>query len=113
MKKSFILKGNICQTKDPVSLDLHERAFAVCVEGVSCGVFDVLPEEYASLPLYDCGDALIFPGMIDLPRDHRCDPGVQDVFPDGGRRLQAPGIFGSVPSCHQGRRRLFRKCWQL
>ncbi len=36
MDKSFILKGNICQTKNPKELDLHE---------------------YASLPLYDYGDA--------------------------------------------------------
>ena len=66
MKNSFIIKGNICQTKNPKELDLHENAFAVCVEGISKGVFDVLPQEYASLPLYDYGDALIFPGMVDL-----------------------------------------------
>ena len=66
MKKSFILKGNICQTKTPEALDVHENAFAVCVEGVSKGVFDAVPEQYADLPVYDYGDALIFPGMIDM-----------------------------------------------
>ena len=66
MEKSFVIKGNVCQTKNPRELDLHENAFAVCVEGVSKGVFDVLPEEYTSLPVYDYGDALIFPGMVDL-----------------------------------------------
>ena len=66
MKKGFVIKGNICQTKDSRELDLHERAYAICVNGVSKGVFDVLPEEYASLPLYDYGDALVFPGMVDL-----------------------------------------------
>ena len=30
------------------------------------GVFTDLPKEYASLPIYDYGDALIFPGMVDL-----------------------------------------------
>jgi cytosine/adenosine deaminase-related metal-dependent hydrolase len=25
-----------------------------------------LPEDYSSLPLYDYGDALVFPGMVDL-----------------------------------------------
>ena len=50
MKNSFVIKGNICQTKNAKELDLHENAFAVCVDGVSKGVFDVLPEEYASLP---------------------------------------------------------------
>ena len=66
MKKSFVVKGNICQTKTSDSVDLHERAFAVCVDGISKGVFDTLPTEYAELPLYDYGDALIFPGMVDL-----------------------------------------------
>ena len=66
MNHSFILKGNICQTKNPKELDVHENAYAVCVDGISQGVFSVLPQEYASLPLYDYGDALIFPGMVDL-----------------------------------------------
>ena len=66
MNKSFIIKGNICQTKNPKELDLHEKAFVVCVDGVSKGVFDILPEEYENLPLYDYKDALIFPGMVDL-----------------------------------------------
>ena len=64
--KQFVIKGNICQTKTPKSLDLYENAYAVCVDGISKGIFDILPEEYASLPLYDYGDALIFPGMVDL-----------------------------------------------
>ena len=66
MENSFIIKGNVCQTKVPQELDLHENAFIVCVDGVSKGVFDVLPHEYTDLPIYDYGDALIFPGMIDL-----------------------------------------------
>ena len=66
MEKSFVIKGNICQTKNPKELDLHEGAFIVCVDGISKGVFDVLPEEYAGLPLHDYGDAMIFPGMADL-----------------------------------------------
>ena len=66
MDKNFVIKGNICQTKNPKELDLHESVFVVCVDGVSKGVFSVLPEEYTNLPLYDYGDALIFPGMIDL-----------------------------------------------
>lgn len=66
MNKTFIIKGNICQTKNPKALDLHEKAFVVCVDGVSKGVFEVLPEEYENLPLYNYGDALIFPGMVDL-----------------------------------------------
>ena len=66
MSKSFVIKGNLCQTVNTRELDLHENAYAVCVDGVSKGIFAVLPDEYAALPLYDYGDALIFPGMVDL-----------------------------------------------
>ena len=66
MKNGFVIKGHICQTKSPQALDLHENAYAVCVDGISKGIYRVLPEEYADLPLYDYGDALIFPGMVDL-----------------------------------------------
>ena len=66
MKQSFVIKGNFCQTQSPRKLDLHENAYAVCVDGISRGIYEVLPEEYADLPLYDYGDALIFPGMVDL-----------------------------------------------
>ena len=53
MDKSFVIKGNICQTVNPRELDLHERAFTVCVDGISKGIFHTLPEEYTHLPLYD------------------------------------------------------------
>ena len=64
--KDFVIKGNICQTKVAAQLDLHEHAYGVCVDGISKGVFEALPQEYADLPLYDYGDQLIFPGMVDL-----------------------------------------------
>ncbi len=66
MKSSFVIKGNICHTINASELDLHENAFAVCVDGISKGVFNILPKEYLDLPLYDYGDELIFPGMVDL-----------------------------------------------
>ena len=66
MNNSFVIKGNICQTINPRELDLHEKAYVVCENGFSKGVFDTLPEKYAKLPLYDYGDALIFPGMVDM-----------------------------------------------
>ena len=66
MNNSFVLKGNVCQTLNPRELYLREKAFVVCENGVSRGVFNKLPKQYAHLPLYDYGDALIFPGMVDL-----------------------------------------------
>jgi hypothetical protein len=35
MNKSFVIKGNICHTKTAKSLDLHEKAYVVCVDGVA------------------------------------------------------------------------------
>ena len=61
--KNFIIKGNICHTPTPENLDIHEHAYLVCVDGVSKGIFQELPEEYSSLPVTDYGDALIFPGI--------------------------------------------------
>ena len=45
MNKTFVIKGNICQTKNPKELDLHENAYVVCVDGISKGIFEELPEE--------------------------------------------------------------------
>ena len=66
MCNTFVIKGNVCQTINPKQLDLHEKAFVVCVNGASKGVFDVLPNEFQKLPIYDYGDSLIFPGMVDM-----------------------------------------------
>ena len=66
MNNSFVIKGNVCQAKNPHELDLHEHAYIVCVDGISRGIFDSLPQEFSHLPLCDYGDALIFPGMIDM-----------------------------------------------
>ena len=66
MKNSFVIKGNICQTINANELDLHENAYAVCVDGISKGIFYDIPDEYKNLEVIDYQDKLIFPGMIDL-----------------------------------------------
>lgn len=50
----------------PDKLDLHDNAYLVCVEGVSKGVFQTIPEEYQNLEVIDYEDCLILPGMVDL-----------------------------------------------
>lgn len=64
--KNFVLKGNICYSISPSELITMENAYVVCKDGKSCGVFDVLEEEYQNLPLLDYGDKLIIPRLIDL-----------------------------------------------
>lgn len=63
---SFVLHGNICYNTDPQTLLCKENAYVVCVDGVSAGVYETLPEQYAPLPQIDCGDNIILPGMIDI-----------------------------------------------
>lgn len=62
---SFILHGDICWPADG-RLKTMENAYAVCVDGISRGVFPVIPEQYAGLPTEEAAGQLIIPGMVDL-----------------------------------------------
>lgn len=64
--KSFILKGTVCYSRSAAELAVFENGYAVCVEGLSRGVFGEIPAEYAHLPVLDYGQRLIVPGMVDL-----------------------------------------------
>ena len=66
MEKTFVIKGNVCQTKNMNELDLYENCYVICIDGVSKGIYDNLPTEYQNLPFYDYTDMLVFPGMVDL-----------------------------------------------
>ena len=63
---NLILKGTICYSVSPTELVVRENAYAVCVNGVSQGVFEEIPAEFAQLPVLDYGDRLIVPGLVDL-----------------------------------------------
>ena len=64
--KSFVLAGNVCYSVSPREVSCTDHGYVVCVDGKSAGVFSELPERYAGLPLVDCGDQLIIPGMSDI-----------------------------------------------
>ena len=66
MDNGFVLRGNICHTPRPDTLEIREGAYTVCADGICRGVFDRLPEAYAGFRVIDCGDQLILPGMADL-----------------------------------------------
>lgn len=66
MDRDFILKGNICYSKDITTLEIAEGAFLVCRNGLSRGVFSELPGGFAKLPLIDYGERIIIPGLTDL-----------------------------------------------
>lgn len=62
----FIIKGNICHSPSMENIEVRENAYAVCVDGVCCGVCEKIPKQYGNLPVKDYGDSLILPGMVDL-----------------------------------------------
>lgn len=66
MERGFVLRGDICYSKNLTTFATAERAYLVCEKGVSRGVFTELPEQFKHLPLTDYGDRMIIPGLIDL-----------------------------------------------
>ena len=65
MNPRFALKGLFLDTPTPGAL--RSRAgFLVCEASQVAGFFDVLPAQYAGIPVEDCGDCLVIPGMSDL-----------------------------------------------
>lgn len=66
MKDSFILKGNICWSQNPTTINTMENGYLICVDGISEGVFATIPEHYQNLPVLDQKNRLIIPGMVDL-----------------------------------------------
>lgn len=63
---AFAVKGTLCYSRGLRELAVCPHCYAVCVDGVSAGVFETLPEQYRALPLLDYGDRLIVPGLVDL-----------------------------------------------
>lgn len=65
-RKNFVLKGNICYSRDAETFQTVEAGYLVCEDGLCAGVFQELPGQYAGLPVTDYGDRLIVPGLVDL-----------------------------------------------
>ncbi len=66
MNRSFVLKGDICDSRGKNELLTVPGGYVVCVDGVCRGVFAQLPEAFAELPPVDCSGRLILPGLVDL-----------------------------------------------
>ncbi|MDR1862609.1 MAG: amidohydrolase family protein [Treponema sp.] len=65
-KNNFILQGDLCWSRDARNLETRSGAYLVCREGKSAGVFEKIPEEYASFPVIDRRGKLVLPGLTDL-----------------------------------------------
>lgn len=64
--KDFIIKGCFLDSESPEKLRIVETGYLPVVGGVCRGIFPVIPEQFQPLPVTDCGDKLILPGMSDL-----------------------------------------------
>lgn len=65
-KNSFVIKGDICSSISANEMITVKSGYAVCVDGVSKGVFKELPEDYKHLPVADYSGKLVIPGLVDL-----------------------------------------------
>ncbi len=63
---SFVIKGDLCWSKNQKELNTLENGYLVCENGLSKGTFSMLPEQYRSYPLLDYSEKLLIPGMTDL-----------------------------------------------
>ena len=61
-----VLRGNIVQAPQLGKLDIREHGYLVLEDGVVQGVYDALPEAFASAPLTDYGDRLIMQSFADM-----------------------------------------------
>lgn len=66
MTYNFIIKGDICYSKNKDKLITGKDKYLVCEDGYSRGVYDKIPEAYKDFKLYDYSGKLILPGLIDL-----------------------------------------------
>ncbi|MEG1569616.1 MAG: amidohydrolase family protein, partial [Clostridia bacterium] len=64
-KNDFVLFGHIVYTPTKEDFCICENGFLVCEDKKVTGVFQTLPERFKGLPLCDCGNRLVFPGLCD------------------------------------------------
>lgn len=65
-EKTFALKGTVFYSKTKDEICVSPDSYLVCEDGLSAGVFPVLPEAYQGIPVRDTGNSLIIPGLTDL-----------------------------------------------
>lgn len=64
--KVTILHGNIVSAPELGKLDIVENGYLVAEDGIIVGVYETLPEKYASCEVEGCGDNLILQTFSDM-----------------------------------------------
>lgn len=63
---SFIIKGDFAFSESLTELQTVKNGYLVCLDGISQGIFDCVPQQFRNLEVLDFGGKLIIPGMVDL-----------------------------------------------
>ena len=61
-----VLKGTVVSAPAPGQIDIAQNGYLVAEDVIIAGVFSALPEQYASAPVEDFGEALILQSFADL-----------------------------------------------
>lgn len=61
-----VIKGDLVYSRDKNVFETCSNGYLVIENGISQGVFPVLPEQYRSYPVEDFTGKLIIPGLVDL-----------------------------------------------
>ena len=64
--RSFAIKGDICYSMGKNELLTFPNNYLICIDGLSAGVFEFLPEEFSTLEVFDYSGMLVVPGLVDL-----------------------------------------------
>lgn len=64
--KSFAIKGDICFSVGKTELQTYENHYLICIDGLTAGVFEALPEKYITLQVFNYSGKLVIPGLSDL-----------------------------------------------
>lgn len=64
--RTFAVKGNLLFSKSPNEIISMDRAYLICEDGVSKGVFSELPAAFSGISVRDFGENLVIPGLTDL-----------------------------------------------
>ncbi|MDP4108395.1 MAG: amidohydrolase family protein [Bacillota bacterium] len=66
MSRDFIIKGDICWSRDKSTLLSFSDHYLICTDGISQGVFEKIPDKYTGLKVIDYSGMLVIPGLCDL-----------------------------------------------
>ena len=61
-----LYRGNIVYSENREKIAIHNNCYIAVENGIVNGIYDVLPEKFAALPVTDFGESVIIPAFSDL-----------------------------------------------